>query len=128
MAYIKLGNMGRKRPIQDEEGGSALPEVTSADEGKVLAVNDSGEWAAENIFFKTTDNDGTLDKTAGEIDSALRAGKYVFITYATESVITNNPVFECEIENGAYFIRALGNNTTLLYTAASVDGYPVFSD
>lgn len=109
-------------------GGSELPDVTAADEGKVLAVDSDGEWAAENIFFKTTDNEGTLDKTAGEINNALRAGKYVYITYASESVITNNLVIECEIEDGAYFIRALGNGTTLLYTAASADGYPVWSD
>lgn len=110
-------------------GGSDLPEVTSADEGKVLAVNASGEWAAENILFKTiANNDGTLDKTAGEIDSALRAGKYVFITLVSESIITNNPVFECEIEDGAYFIRALGDNITLLYTAPSADDYPMYSD
>ncbi len=35
----------------DDEGGSSLPSVTSADAGKVLAVNDSGEWAAEQKIF-----------------------------------------------------------------------------
>lgn len=61
MAHIKLGNNGRKRPITDEAGGSSLPAVTSSDAGKVLAVNGSGEWAAEqyagyDIVIKVDDS------------------------------------------------------------------------
>ena len=43
-------------------GGSSLPSVTSADAGKVLAVNGSGEWAAgeQGIYFMSEDNEVTF--------------------------------------------------------------------
>ena len=63
-------------------GGSSLPSVTSADKGKVLAVNASGEWAAENkIAIIHESEEGVLDKTWKEIFDLLSAGVITFINY-----------------------------------------------
>ena len=111
-------------------GGSSLPSVTSADAGKVLAVNDSGEWAAEDIIFKIIENAGTLDKKASEIDSALRAGKYVFILWqsADNATIGHYPVIECAIDDGSYYIYAYSTEGGLTYIAASANDYPTVTD
>ena len=46
MSHIVKAPFQQKRPIDPISGGSSLPEVTSADNGKTLSVV-NGEWAAE---------------------------------------------------------------------------------
>lgn len=62
-------------------GGSSLPAVTSADNGKVLAVQDGAWAAASNLFLVTVSrNDQYVyiaDKTFSEITSAIQSGKSV---------------------------------------------------
>ena len=73
--------------------GGGLPEVTSADAGKVLAVDNSGVWGAQEPIGKkfivtltptALDYSGTMDKTAAEINAAYEAGQQiVFRIYDT---------------------------------------------
>ena len=67
--------------------GGGLPEVTSADAGKVLGVNDSGVWGAQEPIGKkfivtltptAQDYSGTMDKTVAEIDAAYKAGQEIW--------------------------------------------------
>lgn len=67
-------------------GGSSLPAVTSADNGKVLAVKD-GAWAADEMQQKkfivtltptSPDFSGTMDKTVAEITAAYEAGQEIW--------------------------------------------------
>ena len=71
------------------EGGSGgLPPVTASDAGKVLSVNNSGVWGAQEPIGKKfivtcTPNDetftgGQMDKTVGEIKQAVDAGMEVW--------------------------------------------------
>ena len=70
--------------------GGGLPEVTSADAGKVLGVNDSGVWGAQEPIGKkfivtltpTSESGGTMDKTVAEINAAYEAGKMIGFSLA----------------------------------------------
>ena len=67
------------------KGGGSLPSVTSADNGKVLAVED-GAWAAQQKKFIVTltptdlDYSGTMDKTPAEITAAYNAGQEIWFS------------------------------------------------
>ena len=85
-----------------EQQDDPLPPVTSADNGKVLAVKD-GAWAADsNLFVVTVSRNAqyvyTADKTYAEIMSAINAGKpvicynsvikkYYNLSYADDSYV-----------------------------------------
>lgn len=121
-------------------GGSGLPDVTSADNGKLLGVS-SGKWqkvdppAAGGGTFEvagTVDTSGehatiTIDKTAAEAYAAIAAGKLIKCavtlgeTQAQELIL---PVVAAKTTNDGTnfyafrFVDASGN----AYSAASLTG------
>lgn len=75
---------------EDQEGGTCLPSVTPADEGKVLSVNEEGEWAAAEVstdggsvvINATSGNDDVLVIEEGVYDKlsdAFTNNKLVFV-------------------------------------------------
>ena len=78
---------GAKNLVDGQElgAGSDLPVVTEADAGKVLAVNGSGEWAAEFPFYEITctTEDGLnfyLNKSYNDVIDAVENGKIPIVT------------------------------------------------
>lgn len=74
------------------ETPNELPAVTDADAGKVLSVNNSGVWGAQEPIGKkfivtltptALDYSGTMDKTVAEIDAAYKAGQQVVFRVMT---------------------------------------------
>lgn len=95
------------RPITREEqylaaiaeggsgGGSALPSVTAADNGKILLVED-GAWVVdENDFVVTFNKSGstwTTDASFDAIEAAFTAGKNIYGQTAGANVTTDTSV------------------------------------
>ena len=64
-------------------GSGSLPPVTSADNGKVLAVQ-NGSWAADSNLFVITRSGSSTDKTTTEIKDAIDSGKSVVVANGTD--------------------------------------------
>ena len=82
-----LGNELISAGVAVEIGGG-LPPVTASDAGKVLSVNNSGVWGAQEPIGKkfivtltptAPDMSGTMDKTGEEITAAYEAGKEIVL-------------------------------------------------
>ena len=106
--------------------GGGLPEVTSADAGKVLAVDNSGVWVAQTPasgggVLVVHDVEGTLDKTWQEIHDAMLSGGAVVQTNETGVYI----VIDADVGKGTYHVACAGIGE---YAASSASGYPALSD
>lgn len=105
-----LGNELISAGIAVEIGGGGLPPVTPSDAGKVLAVDNSGVWGAQEPIgkkfivtctpFDETFTGGQMDKTVGEIKQAVDAGMEV------------------------WFQTTLNNNLTVLNVCNGIEHYP----
>lgn len=83
------------------QGGGGLPPVTESDAGKVLGVNDSGVWGAQEPIGKkfivtltptALDYSGTMDKTVAEINAAYEAGQEIWFKFYAGSDWTEYPL------------------------------------
>ena len=89
-------------------GGSSLPSVTSADNGKVLTVED-GAWAADsNQFIVTKGSGNTADKTLDEVKAAVAAGKTVLLKYTNSRDVA---IYAGEYYGVLYFVTAQSDAT-----------------
>ena len=106
---------------------TALPEITDADDGKVLTA-DSGVWVAANPssvggVLVVTDTDGTLDKTWQEIHDAMLVGGVVISTSSTDSLIVTRTRYNTK--DSAYEVTTRAD---IMYLASSASGYPTLSE
>lgn len=109
-------------------GGSALPAVTSADNGKVLGVVD-GAWAAEDKRFVVTctptaqDYSGVMDKSMEEIRAAYHAGKEIW--FEISGTGTTAPLFSVGVTDAGlsfYSWVVLTNQNLLVMLMANTHG------
>ena len=132
---ILLGTNGEFYP-QDAEK-LILPAVTSSDEGKVLTVNSSGEWAAANasggtgIFMINITYSNYmyyLDKTFGEIKEAVLTNNMICIGVLNEGnsysygIMTYFQPNEFDGGKIQFNLEDIG-----LFVASTDEDYPLFS-
>lgn len=111
-------------------GGSGLPSVTEADNGKVLSVVD-GAWAAsvEPFIVEQNIEDGSLSKTFNEIKAAYDARKTIFLhtTVIEEQGLVESRYVEylnaIILEYPDVFVVRFGPTS---FEASSGDSYPIF--
>lgn len=101
-----------------EGGGSGLPEVTSADNGKVLTV-ENGAWTADSNLFVVTLSGSPLksDKTYAEIVAAVDEGRTVIAEHGSTLF-----QFAGYNSNEVDFVKFTANGTTVMKRAVLKSG------
>lgn len=123
---------------ENSGGGGSVPTPTIEDAGKAIVVNDSGEYALDNVgggmlVVTFDDNTLTLNKTWNEIHSALLAGVFVIIQmlidddigiyYLSQCTVMNNDDYHVECYQGQPSQNPpLGQLTYYIFRARTTDG------
>lgn len=123
-------------------GGGGLPEITPADEGKVLTVESgAAAWATAgggcggSILFVNTVTENSvmhLDKTYNEIKSAMAAGTLVIVSaiFAEEGYynVVNSLITILEQATPGvgtqYSVSILSDGQVVSFFTYNADGYP----
>ena len=92
-----------------EQQGGLLPQVTSADNGKVMSVVD-GAWAASEQGKKfivtltptSPDYSGTMDKTVAEINAAYEAGQEIWFRFPMAANLSYDMPTSTVVITGGY--------------------------
>lgn len=128
--YGQLPTIGAEQvqKLIEQSEGDTLPEVTAADNGKVLTVVE-GEWDKANaggggvLIVNATENESqqlVCDKTAGEMSSAFRGNGIIIKTTENDvdSYCQVNGYYASDSGYGFFFF----DGTTFL--AATESDYP----
>ena len=106
-------------------GGSGLPDVTEADNGKVLKVGDTGVWGTGRIIHWLDGGSTylpytqTLLSTVSDAITVMLQNNYMSYTVG---VILDSTVAENVQSMAQEILVALGNNETPIYWASGLTG------
>lgn len=115
-------------------GGAGLPEITGADEGKVLTVsNGAAEWMTGPVVFIYVNENDELSLTWNSLRELMDSNIFVVLknSYSDDTFnsLSMSYVYSTDytVADG-YQVLFLGTEGVFMATCQNADEYPVFTD